>query len=122
MNEEVEDGFMVMSNAARHDWTCPWARPGVIDSVANPCTCGLTDDITSLLRAPAISIIDQHIPSLTDEDEAVIEDHARDWLFPDPGYNSDAADLAIRTCKCGEKIDGFYEYVDHLKEVLKQTP
>lgn len=28
------------------------------------------------------------------------------------------ADAAIRDCACGERIDGFYEYVDHLKVVL----
>lgn len=70
----------------------------------------------------AIEVIEQHIPSLTDEDESLIEDHARDWLFPDPGFKSDAADLALRTCHCGVKIDGFYEYVDHLKEVLRKGP
>jgi len=67
----------------------------------------------------AISIINEHIPSLTDEDDRRLDelrynsdvDH-----FGQPRYEN--ADLAIRTCACGVKIDGFYEYVDHLKEVL----
>jgi hypothetical protein len=62
--------------------------------------------------AAAISIIDQHIPSLTDEDDDAIAAVMKEW-------DLDYGDLAIRTCACGVKIDGFYEYVDHLKEVLK---
>jgi hypothetical protein len=31
-----------------------------------------------------------------------------------------AADLAIRTCSCGQRIDGFYEYVDHLISIFEK--
>jgi len=70
----------------------------------------------------AVSIIDQHIPSLIDEDEIELEDLR---------YNTDidrlglqvipASDLAIRTCACGVKIDGFYGYVDHIKDELRKA-
>ena len=59
-----------------------------------------------------ITLLNQHIPSLSDEDEKQIENVLR-W---DHWY--DTADLAIRTCHCGKKIDGFYEYVDHLKDIF----
>lgn len=61
----------------------------------------------------ALSVIDEHIPSLAVDDEEVIYDKANTF---DPEF--DVAHLALRTCHCGAKIDGFYEYVDHLKEVI----
>ena len=64
----------------------------------------------------AISVIDQHIPSITDEIEEELTERAEQFGFSADG---DVADLAIRTCHCGARIDGFYEYVDHLKEVLR---
>ena len=71
----------------------------------------------TLTSTYAIKVINDHIPSLTDENEAEIIDNAnRSWT---PGTEEYAADLAIRTCKCGKRIDGFYEYVDHLKEVFR---
>ncbi|MFV2062502.1 MAG: hypothetical protein ACC726_03190 [Chloroflexota bacterium] len=30
----------------------------------------------------------------------------------------DVADLALRTCRCGARIDGFDAYADHIREVL----
>lgn len=58
-----------------------------------------------------ITTIKEHIPSLSDEDEELIYDNIID---PD----RDAADLALRTCACGMKIDGYYAYVDHLITVF----
>ena len=77
--------------------------------------CGNTrDGLAEAAIAAAISIIDQHIPSLTDEDEQTM------LAMPAPHFlDSDVANFAIRTCACGKKIGGFYEYVDHLKEVLR---
>lgn len=61
-------------------------------------------------------IIRDHIPSLTDEDAETIY---RISFTED----TDAADLALRTCACGKRIDGFYEYVDHLiDEMHKGLP
>jgi len=53
------------------------------------------------------TIISAHIPSLSDEDEQMILDS----MF---GMDTDVADLAKRTCACGQAIDGYYDYVDHL--------
>ena len=64
----------------------------------------------------AVSLISEHIPSLTDENVEEINLAIFNMAFEEKGV--DHADLAIRTCHCGVKIDGFYEYVDHLKEVL----
>ena len=60
----------------------------------------------------AIEIIEQHIPSLTDNDDVEIAGRIwEEWGL--------TADFALRTCACGVRIDGFYEYVDHLKDVLR---
>ena len=58
-------------------------------------------------------IIRAHIPSLTDEDEALIYE-----LVTSLDEDVTAADYALRTCRCGKRIDGFYQYTDHLIEVL----
>ena len=71
------------------------------------------------IRDTVIAIIDAHIPSLTDEDEDYIDNSARLYVS-DPGIERDAADLAVRTCHCGVAIDGYYEFVDHLKDVLRK--
>jgi hypothetical protein len=62
-------------------------------------------------------IIRDHIPSLTDEDEEEILNLATNVIGTD---ELDVADLAIRTCHCGKRIDGFYEYADHLIEVMSK--
>jgi hypothetical protein len=61
--------------------------------------------------------IDQHWPSLTDENDDEITAHRYGEV---DGIETDNADLAIRTCRCGERIDGFDEYVIHLKEVFSR--
>lgn len=66
------------------------------------------------MNAEAIATIKAHIPSLSDEDETEITRLASNALFGD----GDVADLAIRTCRCGAAIDGFYGYVDHLISVF----
>lgn len=69
-----------------------------------------------IAASDVISIIDQHIPSLTDDDEQEM------LAMPPPHMlDSDVANFAIRTCHCGVRIDGFYQYTDHLKEMLKQA-
>ena len=80
----------------------------------------MADSARVLANAAAIfasSVIDDHIPSLSDADDAEI-DAILDRAMDDP-ENADNADLAGRTCHCGVAIDGFYKYVDHLKEVLR---
>lgn len=69
-----------------------------------------------MTKDEAVTIINEHIPQLTVEDEQTI-----DGLALQIGRYSEevtAADLAVRTCNCGRKIDGFYDYVDHLKDVV----
>ena len=68
----------------------------------------------------AIEILKAHIPSLTDENEDEI-DQLR-YGMSGNGQMADNADLAIRTCSCGRRIDGFYEYVNHLASVLPAGP
>lgn len=76
-----------------------------------------------------MNLLDQHIPSLSEEDEQTITGLAFRMVqesltfsaMPQPD-EVDVADLAVRTCMCGKKIDGFYEYADHLKEVFRGTP
>lgn len=61
------------------------------------------------------ALLDAHIPSISDADEVAMSDRfAKGFLDGSMDY----ADFGLRTCMCGEKIDGFYEYVDHLKEVF----
>lgn len=62
-----------------------------------------------------ITSIKLHIPSLSQDDENEIMQRYWDQ---DGDVGCDVAALALRTCACGKKIDGFYEYVDHLVEVL----
>ena len=57
-----------------------------------------------------IAIINAHIPSITDEMD---ED-------PDMLPKDDIGDYCgdQRVCHCGVQIDGYYDYVEHLKEML----
>lgn len=65
----------------------------------------------------AAQVIDAHIPSLTEEAEARIEERHADQY--DGLDEWDWADFAVRECACGKILDGFYAYVDHLHELLK---
>lgn len=65
--------------------------------------------VTPAGKKTAIEVIKAHIPDLTDDDEGEIIDN----------ISGDVANLAIRTCACGKPIDGFYEYTDHLIEMMK---
>ena len=65
----------------------------------------------------ANAVVDAHIPSLTNENEDTIRDRATEVGLYSGIY--DEADLAIRTCSCGVRVDGFYEYVSHLKGAMR---
>jgi hypothetical protein len=70
-----------------------------------------------LINGPTIvKMIGEHIPSLSDDDEALVYERITRMAGIDESV--DAADLALRTCMCGERIDGFYAYVDHLNAVF----
>jgi len=75
----------------------------------------MTDPVVKAFRDDCIAIIDAHIPSLTDEDEDLIYERTTRW-----DEDVTAADYALRTCHCGQHIDGFYDFVDHIKDVLRK--
>jgi hypothetical protein len=66
-------------------------------------------------QAAARDVLRDHVPSLTDKDE-------RDILAAILSDDSDVADLAVRTCACGVRIDSFYAYVDHLASLFGGEP
>jgi hypothetical protein len=57
-------------------------------------------------------LINEHIPSLTPEDEDAILERLSDFDAGDG--EADVGDFALRTCACGKAIDGFYDYAEHL--------
>lgn len=71
-----------------------------------------------------IGLLHEHHPSLTDANEeeitaSVFAIVGESLTFNGrPGEETDVASLAIRTCACGLRIDGFDEYVFHLGEVF----
>ena len=62
------------------------------------------------MNVEAIAIIKAHIPSVTREMDADEE------LYPqtDLGYYCGEQ----RVCQCGLKLEGYYDYVDHLITML----
>lgn len=67
----------------------------------------------------AIDVLRSHYASLTDRDEITLEQRLVDQQI-DTDNPWDFADFALRTCACGQSIDGFYEYTDHLISVLRE--
>lgn len=64
-------------------------------------------------RRQARAVLEAHGVYLSERDEAEIL--ARMAEAGDP------ADVALRTCQCGARIDGFDAYFDHLYEALSGT-
>lgn len=67
-------------------------------------------DLDALLAA--------HTPHVSDLNEILLDQRRYNSdvdRFGQPAV--DVADLALRTCTCGRLIDGFYDYIDHLKAV-----
>jgi hypothetical protein len=60
-----------------------------------------------------LTALDAHGPFMSDADEAEI---IRRMLESD-----DVADLALRTCMCGRRLDGFDDYFEHLRGVLARA-
>ncbi len=57
---------------------------------------------------------------MSDENEKEI-DHLASFRGDDPYFSQfDPADLAIRTCQCGRRIDGFDDYLQHLTEQFQE--
>jgi hypothetical protein len=59
------------------------------------------------------SRLDAHGPFLSDADEAEI---VRRIAGP-----YDVADLALRTCTCGRRLEGFDDSFDHLRTVVRDA-
>lgn len=68
-----------------------------------------------LARDAVLTVIGQHGCFISELDEARINVRRND--FDD---EFDNADLALRTCMCGEKLDGFDEYTSHLRQVFSE--
>jgi hypothetical protein len=75
------------------------------------------DAVTELMVWEKVqALLKAHIPSITDDDESEMDQR---MIAKSAGWSYDYADLAARTCMCGKKIEGFYEYADHLEEVFR---
>jgi hypothetical protein len=61
-------------------------------------------------------ILRAHGVYLSPADEDEIWQRLRAML--EPQGDSDVADLALRTCLCGRRLEGFDAYFDHLAEVF----
>ena len=66
-------------------------------------------------RAPddqtTATTMDAHGPYMSDADEAEIIRRI--------GETDDVAGLALRTCMCGRRLDGFDDYYEHLRAVIR---
>jgi len=63
---------------------------------------------------PALPALDGHGPFMSDSDEAEI---IRRMVQSD-----DVADLALRTCMCGRRLEGFDDFFEHLRAVVEERP
>jgi len=68
------------------------------------------DDSIDTCITEIVGLLNKHIPSITDE-----MDRDPD-LFPKDDIGDYCGDQ--RECACGKQIDGYYDYVEHLKEML----
>jgi ribulose-5-phosphate 4-epimerase/fuculose-1-phosphate aldolase len=57
--------------------------------------------------------LESHGPYMSDEDEAEI---IRRMVESD-----DVAELALRTCMCGRRLEGFDDYFEHLRAVVREA-
>lgn len=61
--------------------------------------------------ADATAVLEAHGPFLSDLDE--------EEIIRRIAVTEDVADLALRTCMCGQRLDGFDEYFAHLRAVVR---
>jgi hypothetical protein len=66
----------------------------------------------AMVTTETLSTLDSHGPYMSDADEAEIMRRL--------GASDDVADLAVRTCMCGRRLDGFDEYFEHLRAVIRE--
>jgi hypothetical protein len=87
----------------------PSSLPGDRD-LALPGTADNKQEGDAMSIDEMARILGAHYASMTPADEIEIDLRS--------ARGDDAAELALRTCSCGRRLNGFYEYSDHLKEVL----
>lgn len=73
-------------------------------------------DAVGLYDYIAGKVFDAHTPNLTEEDEGKIND-----IVMLDTYEDFISDLAKRTCSCGFPIDGYYDYIGHIKQVVLEA-
>ena len=88
-----------------------YGQHGLVVSAFHLHSCG--PGLRSGTMRP-IHVVNAHGPYLSDRDEAEIEARI--------AAGADIADLALRTCLCGARLDGFDAYHAHLVRVLTETP
>ncbi len=59
-----------------------------------------------------LSVLDRHGPYMSAADE--------EEIIRRIGASDDVADLAVRTCVCGRPVDGFDDYFEHLRAVIRE--
>ena len=70
---------------------------------------------TTAMRDDPVAVINAHIPSVTqDMDDGELEP----WIGLEPRDELGDYIGDMRVCHCGLVIDGYYDYVEHLKEML----
>jgi ClpP class serine protease len=70
----------------------------------------MSGDRKSPVADPVRTLLEAHAVFMSDADE--------DALIDRLVSSDDVADLALRTCLCGRRIDGFDDYHSHLVNVL----
>lgn len=66
-----------------------------------------------------LDVLNQHGCFISDTDEAEMDEIHFSGMTASPDY--DHADMALRTCMCGTRINGFDEYHQHLREAIERT-
>lgn len=65
------------------------------------------------MEGEPFTVLQQHAVFLSDSDEAELIRRA--------GETEDVGELALRTCLCGQRIDGFDAYWEHLRDALAES-
>ena len=68
--------------------------------------------------AACLKVLREHACFISDRNQEEMEEQLATWWSR--GDDADVANLAIRTCLCGARIDGFDEYHAHLEEEVKK--
>ncbi len=70
--------------------------------------------MAGVVQDEALALLDAHGPFMSDSDESEMIRRMVD--------SDDVADLALRTCMCGRRLNGFDDYFEHLRAVLEERP